>query len=131
MLQDMRASCQLAADCLTAVGEMIRPWDRDERDRRVRPRVHRLARRLPVPAQLQGLSEERLHQRQRLRLPRHPGDQVLKDGDIVNVDVTTYLPKEHGYHGDTSVTFYVGEPSERPSWSSKPPAAASSSASPR
>ena len=41
-----------------------------------------------------------------------PGDQVLKDGDIMNVDVTTYLPKEHGYHGDTSVTFYVGEPSE-------------------
>ena len=41
-----------------------------------------------------------------------PGPLVLKDGDIVNVDVTTYLPKEHGYHGDTSLTFYVGEPSE-------------------
>ena len=25
MLQDMRRSCQLAADCLTAVGEMIGP----------------------------------------------------------------------------------------------------------
>lgn len=37
-----------------------------------------------------------------------PGPYVLKDGDIVNVDVTTRLD---GYHGDTSLTFYVGQPS--------------------
>ncbi|MCC7540177.1 MAG: type I methionyl aminopeptidase [Deltaproteobacteria bacterium] len=37
-----------------------------------------------------------------------PGPQVLHDGDIINVDVTTYL---EGYHGDTSATFYVGTPS--------------------
>ena len=30
----------------------------------------------------------------------------LEDGDIVNVDITVYL---NGYHGDTSVTFLVGE----------------------
>lgn len=32
----------------------------------------------------------------------------LRDGDIVNIDVTCYLA---GYHGDTSRTFYVGTPS--------------------
>ncbi|MFO0672395.1 MAG: type I methionyl aminopeptidase [Polyangiaceae bacterium] len=32
----------------------------------------------------------------------------LEDGDIVNVDVTTELG---GFHGDTSETFFVGEPS--------------------
>lgn len=31
---------------------------------------------------------------------------VLKEGDIVNVDVTTILG---GYHGDTSRTYFVGE----------------------
>jgi methionyl aminopeptidase len=36
---------------------------------------------------------------------------TLKDGDIINVDVTTYKPTKHGYHGDTSATFYIGEPS--------------------
>ena len=36
--------------------------------------------------------------------PKH----VLKDGDIINVDVTTIF---NGYHGDTSATFYVGTPS--------------------
>lgn len=34
--------------------------------------------------------------------------QVLKDGDIINIDVT---PVVDGYHGDTSKTFFVGEPS--------------------
>lgn len=34
--------------------------------------------------------------------------QVLKDGDIVNIDVTPILD---GYHGDTSKTFFVGTPS--------------------
>lgn len=35
-------------------------------------------------------------------------DEVLVHGDIVNVDVTTSLD---GVHGDTSATFFVGEPS--------------------
>lgn len=31
---------------------------------------------------------------------------VLKNGDILNIDVTTYLQK---FHGDTNKTFFVGE----------------------
>ncbi len=34
--------------------------------------------------------------------------QILKEGDIINIDVT---PLVEGYHGDTSKTFFVGEPS--------------------
>ncbi len=37
-----------------------------------------------------------------------PGDRVLKDGDIVNIDVTVI---QDGWHGDTSRMYYVGEPS--------------------
>jgi len=37
-----------------------------------------------------------------------PSDRVLKNGDIVNIDVTVI---KDGYHGDTSRMFYVGEPS--------------------
>lgn len=33
---------------------------------------------------------------------------VLKDGDIINVDVTHFY---NGYYGDTSATFYIGTPS--------------------
>jgi methionyl aminopeptidase len=34
--------------------------------------------------------------------------QILKEGDIINIDVT---PTLEGYHGDTSRTFFVGTPS--------------------
>ncbi|HEY7985965.1 MAG TPA: type I methionyl aminopeptidase [Methylophilaceae bacterium] len=37
-----------------------------------------------------------------------PSDKQLKNGDIVNIDVTTI---KEGWHGDTSRMFYVGEPS--------------------
>lgn len=36
-----------------------------------------------------------------------PGERVLKDGDIVNVDVTPIL---NGYYADVSKTFFVGNP---------------------
>ena len=35
-----------------------------------------------------------------------PSDKVLKEGDIINVDVTAY---KEGWHGDTSRMFKVGE----------------------
>ena len=38
-----------------------------------------------------------------------PDDTVLRDGDLVNVDVTAYLD---GVHGDTNRTYRVGEVSE-------------------
>ncbi len=37
-----------------------------------------------------------------------PGDKPLKNGDIVNIDVTVI---KDGYHGDTSRMFVAGEPS--------------------
>jgi methionyl aminopeptidase len=36
-----------------------------------------------------------------------PGNRVLENGDIVNVDVTTIL---NGYYADASKTFFVGNP---------------------
>lgn len=38
-----------------------------------------------------------------------PGDRVLKDGDIVNVDITPIL---NGYYADASKTFFVGTPTK-------------------
>ena len=37
-----------------------------------------------------------------------PGDRVLKNGDVVNIDVTVI---KDGYHGDTSRMYFVGESS--------------------
>ena len=41
-------------------------------------------------------------------IPR--ADQILRDGDIINIDVT---PIVEGYHGDTSRTFLVGQVAPR------------------
>ena len=37
-----------------------------------------------------------------------PGDRLLRDGDILNIDVTVI---KDGFHGDTSRMYYVGQPS--------------------
>src|SRR5678810_877571 len=39
-----------------------------------------------------------------------PNDRPLKDGDIVNIDVTVI---KDGWHGDTSRMYYVGKPDVR------------------
>ncbi len=112
MLDDMRRSCQLAADCLTAVGEMIAPGlSTDEINDFVHDYiVSRDA--YPSPLNYKGFPKSVCTSVNECVCHGIPGSQVLADGDIINVDVTTYLPKEHGYHGDTSLTFYVGQPSD-------------------
>lgn len=37
-----------------------------------------------------------------------PGDRLLKNGDVLNIDITVI---KDGYHGDTSRMFAIGEPS--------------------
>lgn len=39
-----------------------------------------------------------------------PDDTVIRDGDIVNVDITAYIG---GVHGDTNITFLAGDVDER------------------
>ncbi len=39
-----------------------------------------------------------------------PGKEILKDGDIINIDITLLL---NGFHGDNSYTYFVGEVSEQ------------------
>jgi methionyl aminopeptidase len=53
---------------------------------------------------------------------------VLRNGDIVNVDVTHIY---EGFHGDTSATFYIGTPTPRRGTWSRSPAARSTSGSPQ
>ena len=36
-----------------------------------------------------------------------PGKKTLKEGDIINIDITVIL---NGWHGDTSRMFIIGKP---------------------
>ena len=111
-ISEMRKSCQLAADTLVMVGKHVRAGITTDQ---INTLVHEYIEEqgaYPSPLGYRGFPKSVCTSVNECVCHGIPGEYVLKDGDIVNVDVTTYLPKKHGYHGDTSVTFYVGEPSE-------------------
>jgi methionyl aminopeptidase len=103
----MRQAGRAAADTLAYVAARVRPGiTTGDIDRWVREDT---ARRGGKPSQLgyKGFPAAVCTSRNSVvchGIPRD--DELLVDGDIVNVDVTTNLD---GYHGDTSATFLVGD----------------------
>jgi methionyl aminopeptidase len=111
MVERMRQACQLAADTLLAVGPMIRPGITTDD---INTFVHEFTLERgawPSPLNYKGFPKSVCTSVNEVVCHGIPGKRVLHDGDIVNVDVTSYLPKVNGFHGDTSATFYVGTPS--------------------
>jgi methionyl aminopeptidase len=107
--EKLRRAARAAAETLAFVGAKIRPGiTTADIDRWVREDT---ARRGGKPSQLgyKGFPAAVCTSRNHVvchGIPR--AGERLEDGDIVNVDVTTLLD---GFHGDTSATFFVGEPS--------------------
>ncbi len=104
----MRVVCQMAADTLLLVGEMICPGISTED---INAFVHRDTVRRgahPAPLNYKGFPKSVCTSVNEVVCHGIPGKQVLKQGDIINVDVTSIY---NGFYGDTSATFYVGTPS--------------------
>ncbi len=105
----LRRACQLAAQTLLRVGEIIRPGIiTDEINRFVHEDTVRRGAR-PAPLNYHGFPKSVCTSINEVVCHGIPGSQRLKDGDIINVDVTSIYD---GFHGDTSATFYVGQPSK-------------------
>lgn len=104
----IRVACQMAADTLLKVGEMLKPGiTTDDIDRFVHEdTIRRQA--WPAPLNYHGFPKSVCTSINEVVCHGIPGAQVLKDGDIINVDVTTIF---EGFYGDTSATFYIGKPS--------------------
>jgi methionyl aminopeptidase len=108
-VERMREVGSIAAHLLDVVEEAIHPGITTEEIDALVDRVTRAAGADSAPFGYRGfpkhvctsINEVVCH-----GIPRD--DQVLCDGDIVNVDVTPVLD---GFHGDSSRTFYVGAPS--------------------
>jgi len=113
MREEMRASCALAAETLVEVGKILRVG---MSTLEIDDFVHRFIVEhdaYPSPLNYRGFPKSVCTSRNSVICHGIPsGQEKLKAGDIINIDVTTYLPKKHGYHGDTSATFYIGEPSD-------------------
>ncbi len=105
----MREVCAMAAGTLERVSELIRPGVTTEE---INTFVHEDTLRLgavPAPLNYRGFPKSVCTSVNEVVCHGIPSGQVLREGDIINVDVTH---KYQGFHGDTSATFYVGAPSE-------------------
>src|SRR5271165_2442990 len=104
----MRKVSRLAAETLLLVGEKIRVGMTTlEIDRIVHDDTLRQGAR-PAPLNYKGFPKSVCTSVNDIVCHGIPDGTVLKDGDIVNVDVTHVY---EGFHGDTSATFYIGTPS--------------------
>ena len=116
-LPDMRKACRLAADTLEMISEYIRPGiTTDEINTIVHEyTIKHKARPAPLnygaTRHRKGFPKSVCTSVNEVVCHGIPGPYVLKDGDIINVDVTSVVPAKKGYYGDTSATFYVGTPS--------------------
>ena len=109
-IDQLRVACQMAADTLLRVGDLLRAgMTTDEIDRFVHEDTVRRGAR-PAPLNYHGFPKSVCTSINEIVCHGIPGPRRLADGDIVNVDVTTVA---QGFHGDTSATFYIGKPSAK------------------
>jgi methionyl aminopeptidase len=109
-IKPMRRACQLAADTLLYIGAQLRPGMTTD-DINTLVHDYTLAHdAYPAPLHYKGFPKSVCTSVNDVICHGIPGPQALKDGDIINVDVTPMLPNKNGYYGDTSATFYIGEP---------------------
>ena len=110
-IKEMRVACQMAAKTLVLVGDMIKPGVTTEE---INTFVHEYTLErggIPAPLNYRGFPKSVCTSINEVVCHGIPENRPLKDGDIVNVDVTTIYPQKRGFYGDTSATFYVGTPS--------------------
>ena len=104
----MRKVCHLAAQTLLMAGEQLRAGMTTlDIDRIVHEHTLSLGAR-PAPLHYKGFPKSVCTSVNDIVCHGIPDTTVLRNGDIVNVDVTHIY---EGFHGDTSATFYVGTPS--------------------
>ncbi|MDQ6991352.1 MAG: type I methionyl aminopeptidase [Mariprofundaceae bacterium] len=109
-IEQMRPACHHAANTLVMIEEYIKPGVTTNEINEI---VHDYTIQhggIPAPLNYHGFPKSVCTSVNHVVCHGIPCDKKLKDGDIINVDVTTII---NGWHGDTSKTFYVGEPKIR------------------
>jgi len=104
-IEAIRRSGQLAREVLERLGEMVRPGVATGALDEAAHRMITQRGAYPSPLHYNGFPRSICTSINEVVCHGIPGDRELKEGDIVNIDVTTCLA---GYHGDCSRTFLVG-----------------------
>ncbi len=104
----MRVAGRLAAEVLDMIGEHVRPGvTTAELDAICHDYIVNTQGAVPAPLNYRGFPKSICTSVNHVVCHGIPGDRRLRDGDIVNIDITVI---KDGFHGDTSRMFYVGEP---------------------
>ncbi len=104
----MRIAGRLAGEVL----QMIRPHVQagvttDELDRLCHDYIVNEQKAIPAPLNYHGFPKSICTSVNHQVCHGIPSDKKLRNGDIINIDITVI---KDGYHGDTSKMFYIGEP---------------------
>jgi methionyl aminopeptidase len=106
-IERMRKSCQLAAATLDYLAPRVVPGVSTAELDRLAHQFITSHGAYPSPLNYHGFPKSICTSPNEVICHGIPSeDVILSDGDILNVDVTTYLDK---FHGDTNRTFFVGD----------------------
>jgi methionyl aminopeptidase len=107
-IEQMRVAGQLAAEVLRMIKPHVQPGiTTGELDRICHEFITREQDAIPAPLNYRGFPRSICTSVNNVICHGIPGDKRLKDGDIVNIDITVI---KDGWHGDTSKMFQVGKP---------------------
>ena len=111
-IEKMRVAGRLAAEVLEMVAEYVRPGvTTEELDRICHEHIVRRQQAIPANLGYKGFPKTVCTSVNHVICHGIPSpSKVLKDGDIVNIDVTVI---RDGFHGDTSRMYLVGKPDVR------------------
>lgn len=110
-IEKMRVAGRLAAEVLEMIGPKVQTGvTTDELDQLCHDHIVNNQQAIPAPLNYRGFPKSICTSVNHVVCHGIPGDKKLKNGDIINIDITVI---KDGYHGDTSKMFFVGEPSIR------------------
>ena len=107
-IEQMRVAGQLAGDVLRMIAPHVQPGIRTgDLDEICHRYITETQDAIPAPLNYRGFPKSICTSVNHVICHGIPGDRTLKDGDIVNIDITVI---KGGWHGDTSKMFLVGKP---------------------
>ncbi|MCP3867498.1 MAG: type I methionyl aminopeptidase [Gammaproteobacteria bacterium] len=108
-IEMMRHAGRLAAEVLNMIVPYVKPGvTTDELDQICHDYITQVQNATPAPLNYRGFPKSICTSVNHQVCHGIPGPKKLKNGDIVNIDITVI---KEGFHGDTSRMFMVGEPS--------------------
>lgn len=106
--QKMREAGRAAAQVLEMIApQVVAGVSTDELDRVCHRYITQELGCIPAPLNYKGFPRSICTSVNHVVCHGIPGPKVLKRSDIINIDITVI---KDGWHGDTSQTFYIGEP---------------------